>query len=484
MRIVFVLILFSCLLIIHTAFADDMSDLKEQVKTLTQIVQDLKNTVEIQQNKIDSQQWKIDSLTEARATPQTTAQPAPAATESTSPPVSVPPAGVATQEQIQELNTKVDKVVEAQKKTLLSEFNPAIGLVGETLYSYRTRGSAATGSDRPGGFDMFQRSIELNLAASVDPFATGYAVINASADPITGEANAAVEEAAMQSTSLPWNLTLKGGRFFGEFGRLAYIHDHELPFVNRPLALDQYIGGESQTDGVQASWLLPIEHYVNFSFGLGDKFGDPQNNPGNFRSSGELNYFGRLSTYFDLTPDWQVETGLSGLLNPRTDDRGGTLTHPNGSTLTERERRLAGLDFSLRYVPLRNNQFRSFTWGNEVLYSDNRYRFDQDGIPDTGDEFSKSVGSVGLYSYLAYKIDREWTTGLLFDFVENQQNEHDQTSAYSAFVTYAISHWNQLRLQYTHTDHHNSVFGLRNDDAIYLQWTWIIGSHSHGFQQR
>ena len=35
---------------------------------------------------------------------------------------------------------------------------------------------------------MFQRSVELNVAASVDPFAKGYAVINASADPITGEA--------------------------------------------------------------------------------------------------------------------------------------------------------------------------------------------------------------------------------------------------------------------------------------------------------
>jgi len=470
MRTAFVFILFIFCLTINTAFADEMSELKDQVKALTQTVQSL-------QTNVEQQQKEINSLKEAPSQPATIAVQA-------STPASTLPAGVATQEQIQELNTKVDKVVEAQKKTLPSEFNPSIGVVGETLFSYRSRSNNETSSDRPGGFDVNQRSVELNLAASVDPFATGYAVINASADSASGDANLQVEEAAIQSTSLPWNLTLKGGRFFGEFGRLAYIHDHELPFVNRPLALDQYIGGESQTDGAQVSWLLPIEHYVNLTVGAGDKFGDPQNNPGGFRSSGELNYFGRLSTYFDLTPDWQVETGLSGLINPHTDDRGGTLTQPNGSTLTEKERRLAGIDFSLRYVPLRNNQFQSFTWGNEVLYSDNRYRFNPDGIPNSGDEYSKSVGSVGLYSYLAYKMDRQWTSGLLFDFVENQQNKHDQTSAYSAFVTYAISHWNQLRLQYTHTDHHDSVFNLRNDDAIYLQWTWIIGSHSHGWQQR
>ena len=153
------------------------------------------------------------------------------------------------QQQVKELNEKVDLVVEAQKKSILSVFNPAIGLVTEIIPSYTSQGSDKTGSDRPGGFDFFVRSVELNLAASVDPFARAYAVFNASVDPVTGEATATVEEAAIQTTSLPWNLTLKGGRFFAEFGRLSYVHDHELPFVYRPLVLDEYIGGESKTDG-------------------------------------------------------------------------------------------------------------------------------------------------------------------------------------------------------------------------------------------
>ena len=172
---------------------------------------------------------------------------------------------------MQELNEKVDKVVEAQKKVLPSEFNPSIGFVGETVFSYRSQGKDKTGSDRPGGFDVFQRSVELNAAAAVDPFAKAYVVANASADAATGEATFGIEEAALQTTSLPWNLELKAGRFFGEFGRLAYIHDHELPFVNRPLALDQYIGGESRSDGLQVNWLLPVEHYVSLTLGVGDR---------------------------------------------------------------------------------------------------------------------------------------------------------------------------------------------------------------------
>ena len=70
-----------------------------------------------------------------------------------------------------------------------------------------------------------------------------------------------------------------------------------------------------------------------------------------------------------------------------------------------------------------------------------------------------------------------------FDWVQNAQNHSDQTYAYSPYITWALSHWNQLRLQYTHTAH-NAVSGLRSDDAVYLQWAWIIGSHAHGWQQR
>jgi hypothetical protein len=386
------------------------------------------------------------------------------------------------QQQVQQLKEEVGQVVEAQKKNILSVFNPAIGLVGESILSYRSKGSNETGSDRPGGFDFNQRSVELNLAGSVDPFAKGYAVINASADPVTGEATAQVEEAAIQTTSLPWNLTLKGGRFFGEFGRLSYIHDHELPFVNRPLVLDNYIGGESKTDGVQLNYLLPTSHYVSLTAGVGDQFGDTPNNVGNFRHFNELNFWGRGSTYFDLTPDVSLETGVSALWNPKEQDRGGVFVQPDGSILTERRRLVVGTDLMVRYQPLRNNQFRSLTWGTELLYSDNRYLVNPTGIPGAL-VFNRDVGSFGLYSYLAYKLHRQWIVGCLFDWMENPQNNADKTSAYTAWITWAISHWNQLRLQYTYTTH-NAISGLLDDNAIYLQWAWIIGSHAHGWQER
>jgi hypothetical protein len=406
----------------------------------------------------------------------------------------MPSTNAVTPEQLKDLNAKMDQITEAQKKTLPGEFNPAIGLVGDMVFSYRSKGSDETGSDRPGGFDAWMRALELNAAASVDPFAKAYAVVTASADSATGEATFGVEEAALQTTSLPWNLELKAGRFFGEFGRLGYIHDHELPFVNRPLVLDEYIGGESQSDGLQLNWLPPIPHYVSVTAGVGDHFGADSPNPdhpGTFRAFDGLNFWGRLSTYFDLTPNWQLEAGVSGLWNPKEQDRGGfdAFTDSNGKPTTERERRLGGLDFKVSYVPLQNNQFCSFTWGTELLYSDNRYLADPDsslaGTPPvpTGDEFATRVGSLGGYTYVNYKWSRQWSAGALYGYVQSPENHSDVTMEYSPFITFALSHWNQLRLQYTHTDH-NAASGLKPDDAIYLQWAWIIGSHSHGWQQR
>src|ERR1035437_1105910 len=459
---------------------NEVVQLKEQMQQMQKGFEKREQDMEARfEKKFTAQDAVIESLKEKLAVMPTSPQPLFVAGEA--------PARSEMPDLIKELSDEVDNVVEAQKKTLPGEFNPALGFVGETVTSYRSKGSDKTGSDRPGGVDVWARSLELNASASVDPFAKAWVVANASADSATGESTFNIEEAALQTTTLPGNLSRTAGRFFGEFGRLANIHDHELPFVNRPLALDNYIGGESRSDGAQLNWLVPTAQYVSLTGGVGNNFGGDSpnpNHPGNYRPVGGLNFWGRASTYFNLTDNWQLEAGVSGLWNPKTDDRGGALVQPNGiSRMTEKERRLAGLDFKGSYVPLRNNQFNSFTWGTEILFSDNNFLFDPNGLPASGDEYRGDVNSLGMYSYVSYKWSRQWSAGFLFDYLQSAQNHSDETFAYSPFLTFAWTHWNQLRLQYTHTDR-SAVSGLKPDDAIYLQWSWIIGAHSHGWTQR
>src|SRR5439155_524277 len=135
-----------------------------------------------------------------------------------------PPAATAADEErlkrqvTEQVLRRMQPALAAANKTFPSQFNPAIGLILDNVFSYSEK-------DR-GNFEF--RAAELGLSASVDPFARGYAIITGSPDGFE------VEEAAIVTTSLPYNLTLKGGRFFADFGRLSKFHDHDLPFVNRP----------------------------------------------------------------------------------------------------------------------------------------------------------------------------------------------------------------------------------------------------------
>jgi hypothetical protein len=416
---------------------------------------------------VRDQQMQIDALKKQLESAQTNSVAVSAM------PTNNPPSAVSAKE-IDELKQRVDELTTASKKTFISQFNPGIGFAGDTIFSYSSKGMGSTGSDRPGGADVFLRTAELNLEATVDPFARAYGVIAASADARTGEAAMGVEEAALVTTSLPWNLTMQAGRFFADFGRLSYVHDHDLPFVYRPLVLDRYISGESQTDGLQVNYLFPTEHYISLTLGVGDRFGGDPTEVGGFRSLHELNYWGHLSTYFDLNPNLSLETGVSGLFDDSAQGRGG---------LMERRRAIAAADITLRYQPLATGTRRGLVWGTEILFNSAGFDIDPDGILSSGDEFRKNVNASGLYSYLEMKLDRRFKTGFAFDWMQDVADKNNETYRYSPYIAWNPSEFQTIRLQYSHTDR-DPVFGLRSDDAVYLQWTFILGRHVHGFKQR
>ena len=136
--------------------------------------------------------------------------------------------------------------------------NPSIGLVLDA--NIQKRGTAG------GLFDF--RSAELGIAATVDPFARMYSFINGTKDGVE------VDEAAAITTSLPWNLTAKGGRFLADFGRFPKVHEHELPFVNEPLSIERMVGGETQADGAEVNYLFPTPFFMRATFGAMNKMGE------------------------------------------------------------------------------------------------------------------------------------------------------------------------------------------------------------------
>jgi hypothetical protein len=340
-------------------------------------------------------------------------------------------------------------------KTFASQFNPAIGFIVDTVGSYR---------GKQGGSNFEFRSGELGISASVDPFVRGYAILNGTQDGVE------VEEAAIATTSLPYNLAIKGGRFFADFGRLSKFHDHDLPFVNRPHVLDEYVGGESQGDGVEASWLVPLSQYLTLTAGTYNKIGAENERVSNDvpRNFSENTYLGRAATFFSLSDANSIDLGVSGGFTPRVKEDGGS------------DRILSGVDLTYRYSPLSQAAYRGLVWGTEVLMnSEDR---PVGGFPDqpspTPLDFRRK-NAVGLYSYLEPRLTRRFYPGFLFEWVQDVNPGVGDTLAYSPYFTIWASEFQRLRLQYTRLESP----GL-HENEFFVQWTVILGSHVHSFKDR
>jgi len=333
-----------------------------------------------------------------------------------------------------------------------SALNPAMGLVLDA--NIQKRGTAG------GLFDF--RSAELGIAATVDPFARMYSFINGTKDGVE------VDEAAAITTSLPWNLTVKGGRFLADFGRFPKVHEHELPFVNQPLSIQRMVGGETQADGAEVNYLFPTPFFLRATFGAMNKIGEDNNRIDNtvLRSGSQFTYLGRLSSYFDITDNHSMELGTSLAYTPSVrlagDVSGGA-------------RMLNGVDLTYRYQPLGSSVYQGFTWGSEFYANGERF---------PTDDVSQRQQSYGGYSYGELKLNKNWSTGFQFDYAPNVDTPSRRTLSYSPFVTWNLSEFNRLRFQYSYLGNNYQADKADSGNQFFLQWTTVIGAHTHGFLGR
>ena len=353
---------------------------------------------------------------------------------------------------------RVDQVEKSVRSTQSapSALNPAIGMAIDATAEHRSKA---------GGTFNF-RSAEIGISASIDPYARGYAFFNGSGEGVE------VEEAAMVTTSLPWNLQARAGRFFADFGRLAKFHPHEYAFVNTPLSLERIVGGESKADGAELSYLFPTPFFLRGTIGGYNKLGaeNERLDDGKSRSWSRFTYLGRLNTYFDLTDNHSVELGSSLAFTPsvRLSDTGG------GS------RSLSGVDLTYRYQPLGSTLYQGLTWGSELFVNSERRPLE---IEDAS-IVSKRRLSVGGYSYAELKLNRNWFAGFLFDYAPSIDSPAKKTLGYSPYLTWNLSEFNRLRFQYSYLDDKVRAEKTERGNQFFLQWTTILGSHTHGFRTR
>jgi hypothetical protein len=287
-----------------------------------------------------------------------------------------------------------------------------------------------------GGHDPRKRgftvqNVELSFAGAVDPYLNAEAHIVYFLDPITGESNIELEEAFFTTQKLPYQLQLKGGQFFTEFGRINPQHPHQWDWQDQPVINTRLFGPDGMRGpGFRLSWLTPLPWFSELYFGMQNANGETMTSflseAGAFaerpiggrpfvdrdvRNLGDLAYLARLSNSWDLSDEVSTVLGFSGLYGPNA-------TGPDGETW------IYGTDLKLKWRPVKN--FRG--WPFLLLQSEfmgRNYRADRfsdpgpDGLFDTGDEIllgRKTLRDWGFYTQLLWGFRNPWAAGIRYEY--------------------------------------------------------------------
>src|SRR5207248_329768 len=113
--------------------------------------------------------------------------------------------------------------------------NPDISVIGDFL------GAVGKNPIAPGP-SLEMHESEVGLQAIIDPYARGDFFIS------FGEEGVNLEEGYITFTALPAGLVAKVGKMRAAFGKVNGLHNHVLPWTDRPLVTNNLVGGEDGID--------------------------------------------------------------------------------------------------------------------------------------------------------------------------------------------------------------------------------------------
>ena len=349
-----------------------------------------------------------------------------------------------------------------------------MGIAGDFVGSFtqhnvqKANGGTFTGRENR----FFPREVELSLFGQIDPFARGEMRIESGEEAPGGEMNVTLAEAFITLLTLPYGTQAKLGQMRNRFGWSNVIHEHDLPWIDRPDVYRVFLGEEGLKEkGVEGTWVpdfLPF--YVQV---LGGVFnGDNETAFGRGLLTHPL-ATGRVMTFFDLTDTQALQVGAS---------------VANGETAERLRSTLLGFDLKYKFRP-EGWLHPLLTLGSEGIYSIRRTErgvdVDGDGSPDL---FQKQTrNSFGWYGWGELQPWRRWAFGVRYDSTQFPDAPGYQW-AVEPYVTFYPSEFLRFRMAYKHTDrsHPFDVAGnggsARLVDELLFQATFILGAHpAHAF---
>jgi hypothetical protein len=333
--------------------------------------------------------------------------------------------------------------------------NPDISAIGDFI------GAAGYGAHR-GEPSLEMHETELGFQEVIDPYARADFFIS------FGERGVDLEEGYITFTSLPAGLLLRAGKMRAAFGTVNTLHNHVLPWTDRPLVTRNMVGGEDGIDdaGLSLSRILPSPKGL-FLEGTAQIFRGDSDGIFAAHRRNDVSTVEHLRAYRDLNESTNLTLGASF-------SRGHSFWGDGANTLW-------GVDATLRWKPLRRAIYHSVVARSEFIWS--HTTVGPGGTPDAAVgpadfTFRHVEKPFGYYVSGDYQFARRWFVGGRFDRSQRATNAGLQDTGGSLVLTYWPSEFSQVRGQLRRARYGE---GLTANEFLF-QFMFSMGAHgAHPF---
>ncbi|MEY2561290.1 MAG: hypothetical protein QOG51_1705 [Verrucomicrobiota bacterium] len=496
------------------ASAADVEALRQQVQSLTELVKTLQQQVKDQQAAKEKNESAAPSLPQnpEPQTADTSSSPAPSASApplfpttdnavvTSAPPVNANGTLFATTDE--SVTTAPATVSSSGTGSSLTQPIPITGGGSKNFMNISFDGMFALAASSERHLDRLEvgdhdpqqrgfnaRNAEIALDGAVDPYFEGFANIVLKLDN-NNATEIELEEAFLQTTSLPYSLQIKAGQFFNAFGRINPTHPHTWEFADSPLVNGRLLGPDGLRGvGAQIAWTVPVPWYSQVIFAVNNGRGGTAysfRNPGDNgvfysrmtidRDASALHDFvfvPRFENSFNPSETQTVLFGASGAF-------GANDTGPNAHT------QIYGADLLYKWKSARaEGGFPFVKWQTEAMYR----RFEAGRGLDDLFPANETFRDWGMYSQVLWGFKKGWVAGLRGDYLHMQKSlitddeMRQSRSRISANLTWYPTEFSKIRLQYNHDFlEENAFLASRDVDSIFLQFEFILGAHgAHKF---
>lgn len=348
---------------------------------------------------------------------------------------------------------------------MLPDFSAVGDLVGDL---------SPKGSTQEGGARFGVREVEVAIQSVVDPYFRGDVFLG-----ISDAEGISIEQAFLTTTSLPYGLQARLGRFLMPVGKQTTTHRHDLHTVEYPWVIQKFFGPEGlKGTGVTVSQVVaPFGFYQELQLSVVDRFGEKLEGlvtatPVNKNLDG-LGYSARLRNYWDLSQSTNLELSGSAITGQREAALPADFTTADPSITASLARQtVVGGDLTFRWRPLQQGLYKSFILQAEVMRQINERPTLPAGTFSPGALHVLPNDYTGSYVFARWQLSQRLFLGGRYDNVQDPEQFGATMTAGSAVLEWFPSEFSKLVAQYERVNQRGEA-----TNRILLQASFSVGPH-------